>query len=78
MQPDAAISLTLPAAPKRPRAYIARRLLEHGPLTRREFREITGWPNDDVGQALYQLAEEGEVRKVTRPGTPHYVYELAQ
>lgn len=26
-----------------PRSYYGKRLLEHGPLTTREFREITGW-----------------------------------
>mgnify|MGYP003441363081 FL=1 len=26
------------------RTYAAQRLIEHGPLTFREFAEITGWP----------------------------------
>jgi DNA-binding transcriptional regulator GbsR (MarR family) len=67
-----------PHSPKRPRAYIAKRLLEHGPLTLSEFREITGWPTNDATQALFQLADSGVVRRFTQPGTHHYVYGLAQ
>lgn len=41
------------------RTYAARRLLEHGPLTFREFREVTGWPEKACRNTLRWLAETG-------------------
>jgi hypothetical protein len=42
------------------RVHAARRLLEHGPLTFREFHEITGWPRLVAVRALWNLVESGE------------------
>lgn len=41
------------------RTYIALKLLEHGPLTFREFREITGWPGRTASKTLWWLQETG-------------------
>jgi DNA-binding transcriptional regulator GbsR (MarR family) len=41
------------------RTYIAKRLLEHGPLTFSEFREITGWPPNSCSKALDGLRKYG-------------------
>ena len=43
------------------RTYIAKRLLEHGPLTFREFREITGWSPKLATKTLWWLQETGRV-----------------
>jgi predicted transcriptional regulator len=37
--------------------YAAKRLLEHGPLTFTEFREITGWMRRTCEVALRNLIE---------------------
>lgn len=39
------------------RTYAAKRLLEHGPLTLREFVTITGWPYSAAQRALEHLME---------------------
>ena len=41
------------------RAYAALRLLEHGPLTFRDFVEITGWPAMECRWTWRYLAEAG-------------------
>lgn len=38
-----------------PRTYVAKRLLEHGPLTRGEFIAITGWPEEQAWSTLRSL-----------------------
>lgn len=43
----------------RPKTYYGRRLLEHGPLTPREFREITGWPSQLCAHVLERLSNTG-------------------
>lgn len=66
------------------RYHAAMRLLEHGPLTFREFREITGWTREVARLALVALIDAG-VATVTVPierqrgffnGTP--IYSLAE
>jgi hypothetical protein len=42
------------------RPYAARRLLAHGPLTLREFIDITGWSKDIGKNVLRRLVAEGE------------------
>lgn len=44
------------------RTYAARRLLEHGPLTRSEFKNITGWKPATVSAVLGYLVDCGTVR----------------
>lgn len=39
------------------RTYAAKRLLEHGPLTRGEFAAITGWKPATVTSALQCLID---------------------
>lgn len=46
------------------RTYIAKRLLEHGPLTAAQFREITGWKDRTPESALSNLMKTGLVRTV--------------
>lgn len=41
------------------RTYATRRLLEHGPLTRREIVEITGWSGAAVSHAILSLWRAG-------------------
>lgn len=50
-------------APRIPRTYYAKRLLEHGPLTAREFREITGWPARTCASVVYGLIETELARR---------------
>jgi predicted transcriptional regulator len=64
-------------APKVPRAYYARRLLEHGPLNATEFREITRWDARTVARTLFQLADSGQAEKRQIAGTRRYEYRLA-
>ena len=39
------------------RTYTAKRLLEHGPLTKAEFVEITGWEERQARRVLQQLLD---------------------
>ncbi len=41
------------------RIYAAKRLLEHGPLTRSELRCITGWHQSTVSAVLARLLSSG-------------------
>lgn len=41
------------------RTYVAKRLLEHGPLTAQEFLEITGWDQREATRTLQRLLETG-------------------
>jgi hypothetical protein len=43
------------------RTHAAIRLLEHGPLNKREFAEITGWSLYDCMKTLGWLQETGRV-----------------
>lgn len=40
------------------RAYAAKRLLEHGPLTFPEFWSITGWSMEEAREVLAELQRE--------------------
>lgn len=44
------------------RIDIACKLLAHGPLTLREFREITGWPEGATRAALRRAVDAGRIR----------------
>jgi hypothetical protein len=59
-----------------PRTYYAKRLLEHGPLTAVQFREITGWKGRTPEIVLRQLCETGAARQVPANGG-RYLYELS-
>lgn len=54
------------------RTYAAKRLLEHGPLTLREFTEITGWGRIVSWNTLYQLMNEGIVMPCGRKQKTRY------
>lgn len=43
------------------RTYAACKLLEHGPLTKQEFRQITGWTSYACMKTLGWLQEQGRV-----------------
>jgi chromosome segregation and condensation protein ScpB len=45
------------------KTYAGKRLLEHGPLTRAEFREITGWKPKAADRVLDQLVHTEVVCK---------------
>lgn len=59
------------------RTYAAKRLLEHGPLTLREFTEITGWKQDTARTALRHLIEAGVAIFYSEPGCKRNLYRLA-
>lgn len=42
------------------------KLLEHGPLTRQEMEEITGWPKQRLFIVLRYLAREDKIECVNR------------
>ena len=51
------------------RTYAAKRLLEHGPLTQKEFKEITGWTPKQASKTLARLVELGIVNPHSRHKT---------
>lgn len=58
---------------KRPaRTYVMGRLLQHGRLSTREIREITGWPPLHVAQTLHYLLKLHQVRRINIDRAPHY------
>lgn len=59
------------------KTYVAKRLLEHGPLSFREFCEITGWPRSTCAVALRGLVETGLAIWREPQGSRERVYELA-
>lgn len=58
------------------RKYAARRLLEHGALTFREFKEITGWRVSEAYATLNNLRADGEIEFFHLPGIGPRVYRL--
>lgn len=48
------------------RAQTMLKLLEHGPLTRQEMEEITGWPKQRLFIVLRYLAREEKIECVNR------------
>jgi hypothetical protein len=59
------------------RTHAARRLLEHGPLTATEFREITGWKGRTSEVVLRQLCQSRIAKRVADARGFRYVYRLA-
>lgn len=45
------------------KAYALRRLLEHGPMTRSEIVDCTGWSRNSVAAALNSLRAQKLLRK---------------
>jgi transcriptional antiterminator len=43
--------------------YALQKLLEHGPLTRQELREITGWTDREIHYTLAYCSREGKIVK---------------
>lgn len=60
-----------------PRTYYAKRLLEHGELTGKEFCEITGWHRKAAWRTLFQLVATGIAVRGVRWDRRTYVYRLA-
>jgi predicted Rossmann fold nucleotide-binding protein DprA/Smf involved in DNA uptake len=61
---------------KSPRFEVAARLLEDGPLSLAQLREITGWTTNQAAYVLFYMAKDGVVN---RTGKHHYTaYELAR
>lgn len=58
------------------KTYAARRLLALGPLTFREFYEITGWRYKQAQSVIERLLEREEIRRISERGTNHYLYGL--
>ena len=48
------------------RSYAFMKLLEHGELTRKELREITGWTDKQLASVLTYLTFRGEIESVNR------------
>jgi len=44
------------------RTYAGRKLLEHGPLTFKQFVEITGWPKNTAADCLTRLRRNSAIR----------------
>lgn len=59
------------------KTYAAKRLLEHGPLTFTEMRQITGWRYATLESALRNLMESG-LAVAERCGPHRNVYRLAE
>ena len=61
------------------RTYVAKRLLEHGPLTGIEFVEITGWTHSTAHRTLQLLIDQRIVKLTNREKLRHgtRLYELA-
>lgn len=55
------------------RTYAAKRLLEHGPLDQRQFREITGWPKQVAWHVLQRMTLDGTLTILNLNGTRHFV-----
>lgn len=55
------------------RSYALMRLLELGPLTRKEIRDITGWPEEKLKRVINGLERQKKVRNVD--GIWHRRYE---
>jgi hypothetical protein len=58
------------------RPYVLCMLLEHGPLTWVEAREITGWSDRIFGRALERCLQRRWIRRTVEQGTHCFVYEL--
>ncbi len=48
------------------RTYALTKLLEHGELTRKEMREITGWTEKQLKSAINYLTDSGKIESVNR------------
>lgn len=43
------------------KSYVMLRLLNHGPLTRAQMREITGWDDKQVKSIIQYLSSNGRI-----------------
>ena len=46
------------------RPYALARLLEHGPLTFGELREVTGWPVERLTVVIERMSLDGRIKHV--------------
>ena len=58
-------------------AYAACMLLEHGPLTFREFHEITGWSEPVADKIIRILLKRRHIERVVLPECHRWAYRLA-
>lgn len=58
------------------RRYAAKRLFEHGPLSEREFVQITGWPFAAAHSAILALLDCGVLESFRETGTSRKLYRL--
>lgn len=58
------------------RPYAMTRLLEHGPLSRSEVREITGWTEKAVDDNLRLLANRNRIERFIEAGRHQFIYRL--
>lgn len=59
------------------RTHVARKLLEHGPLTLGEFAEITRWKYARCNNVLIRLRKQGAVRRMNIDGRSRYALASA-
>ena len=59
------------------KTYAAQMLLAHGPLTRIEFTEITGWKKHHVERTLAELVKQKQLTKIQRSHYKRPLYALA-
>lgn len=57
--------------------YVAQCLFEHGPLSRVEFTEITGWKKHRVERTLMHLMRQNLLMAVRRSHSKKPLYALA-
>lgn len=60
------------------RAHATRQLLALGPLTFRDYWQITGWPEKIARKVLGRQVELQRVRLFREPGTHRSFYRLAR
>ncbi len=58
------------------RQYAAIQLLRHGPLSSREFLDITGWPYRGTIEVMRKLRKRGIIQNLPHNRDGHSVYAL--
>jgi hypothetical protein len=57
--------------------YALCRLLEHGPLTWKQMREITGWQKGAFESTVHKCLKTRVIVRTCARGTSHYLYRRA-
>jgi hypothetical protein len=58
------------------RAYALQRLLQHGPMTRRELVDVTGWGERGADKAIRQAVSDGRIAPASERGCNRRMYRL--